>query len=303
MTKAAVALLLSIALLAASASAWTVIDPTGRRFTIDHQPRRIVSLVPSVTELMYAIGAEDLLVGVTDFCDYPPAARKKPRVGGMLAPSLETMVAMKPDIVIATTAGNREETFTQLEQLHMPVYVVNPTNVADVLDLISRLGALTGREQAAAQLAASLQKRIDAVAARVRTAPRSRVLYVLWPDPLIVPGKGSLVSELIDLAGGASVTADMGEPYPRMSLEAAITRSPQVIILASHGSGQGRMAREKWERFTALPAVKAGRLYTVDGSLLHRYGPRVVDGVEQLARAIHPEAFAAGSAQPAKSRP
>jgi iron complex transport system substrate-binding protein len=256
-----------------------------------------------VTELMYAIGAEDLLVGVTDFCDYPAAARKKPRVGGMLAPSLETLVALKPDIVIATTAGNREETFTRLEQLHMPVYVVNPTSVADVLDLISRLGALTGREHAAAQLAASLQERIDAVAARVRTGPRPRVLYVLWPDPLIVPGKGGLVSELVDLAGGTSVTADAGDPYPRMSLEAAIARSPQVIILASHGSGQGRMARDKWERFTALPAVKAGRVYIVDGSLLHRYGPRVVDGLEQLARAIHPEAFATGTGQPAKNRP
>jgi iron complex transport system substrate-binding protein len=129
------------------------------------------------------------------------------------------------------------------------------------------------------------------------------VLYVLWPDPLIVPGKGGLVSELVDLAGGTSVTADAGDPYPRMSLEAAIARSPQVIILASHGSGQGRMARDKWERFTALPAVKAGRVYIVDGSLLHRYGPRVVDGLEQLARAIHPEAFATGTGQPAKNRP
>ena len=96
------------------------------------------------------------------------------------------------------------------------------------------------------------------------------------------------------------MTADAGEPYPRLSLEAAIARSPQVIILASHGSGQGRMVREKWERFTALPAVKAGRLYTVDGNLLHRYGPRIVDGLEQLARAIHPEAFPSGTGQPAR---
>ena len=112
-TKSAVVAMLSVALLAASASASVVTDPTGRRITIDREPRRIVSLVPSVTELMYAIGAEDLLVGVTDFCDYPPAARQKPKVGGMLAPSLETLVALKPDLVIATTAGNREETFAQ----------------------------------------------------------------------------------------------------------------------------------------------------------------------------------------------
>jgi cobalamin transport system substrate-binding protein len=303
MMTAALALLLSIAFLPAAAGAWGVTDPTGRQITIDHQPRRIVSLVPSVTELMYAIGAEGLLVGVTDFCDYPPAARKKPHVGGMLAPSLETLVALNPDVVMATTAGNREETFTQLGQLHVPVYVVNPKSVADVLDLIRRLGALTGRESAAARLAVSLQQRIDAVATRVKAKPRPRVLYVLWPDPLIVPGGGGLVSELLDLAGADSVTADAGEPYPRMSLEAVIARSPQVIILASHGSGQGRMVREKWERFTALPAVKAGRLYTVDGNLLHRYGTRIVDGLEQLARIIHPEAFASGTGRPAGSRP
>lgn len=301
--RAALALLLLMLLPAGAAHAWSVTDPTGRQVTIEQTPRRIVSLVPSVTELMYAIGAQDLLVGVTDFCDYPPAARAKPRVGGMLAPSLETIVALKPDVVIATTDGNREETFTQLERLHVPVYVVHPRSVADVLDLIARLGALTGRESAAGELAASLRKRIDAVAARVKPAPRPRVLYVLWPDPLIVVGSGGLVSELLDLAGGASVTADAGEPYPRVSLEAAIARSPQVIILASHGSSQGRMVREKWERFTALPAVKAGRLHMVDGNLMHRYGPRVVDGLEQLARAIHPEMFSSGTGQPAASRP
>ena len=303
MVRRAVALVLSVLLLPAAAGAGSVTDPTGRRVMIDAPPHRIISLVPSVTELIFAIGAQDLLVGVTDFCDYPPAARQKPSVGGMLAPSLETMVALKPDLVVATTAGNREETFTQLEQLRIPVYVVNPTRVADVLDLISRLGALTGRESAAARLAVSLGTRVDAVAARVKNLPRPRVLYVLWPDPLIVPGRGGLVSELLVLAGGDSVTADAGEPYPRFSLEAAIARAPQVIILASHGSGQGRIAREKWERFTSLPAIKDGRLYTADGNLLHRYGPRIVDGLEQLARLIHPEAFSGAVGLPTKGHP
>ncbi len=270
--------------------------------TIETPPRRIVSLVPSVTELVFALGAQELLVGVTDFCDHPPEARKKPSVGGMLAPSLETLVALKPALVVATTAGNREETFTQLEQLRIPVYLVNPTRVADVLDLISRLGVLTGRESAAARLAASLETRIDAVVARVKPLPRPRVLYVLWPEPLIVPGRGSLVSELLTLAGGDSVTADAGEPYPRFSLEAAVARAPDVIILASHGAGQGRIAREKWERFTSLPAIKGGRLHTADGNLLHRYGPRVVDGLERLARLIHPEAFTGTTGLPANAR-
>jgi len=301
--KRALALMLSVLLLPTAAAALSITDQTGRRLMIDAPPRRIVSLVPSVTEILFAIGAQDLLVGVTDFCDYPPAARQKQSVGGMLTPSLETIVALRPDLVVATRAGNREEIFAQLAALRIPVYVVNPTRVADALDLITRLGALTGHERAAATLRASLWARIDAVSARVKTLPRRRVLYVLWPDPLIVPGAGGLVSELLVLAGGDSVTADAGEPYPRVSLEAAIARSPQVIILASHGSGLGPMAREMWERFSSLPAVKEGRLYTADGDLLHRYGPRMVDGLEQLARLIHPEAFTRAAALPAKAHP
>jgi cobalamin transport system substrate-binding protein len=284
-------------------TAFVAIDQTGRSLTLPAAPRRIVSLVPSVSEVLFAIGAQDRLVGVTDFCDYPAAARAKPSVGGMLAPSLETLVRLRPDVVVATPAGNREETFDQIERLKIPVYVVNPESVADMLDLVTRLGALTGHEGEAARLVTSLDARIKAVAASVDGRPRPRVLYVLWPDPLIVPGRRSLVGELVARAGGDSVTADRTEAYPRLSLEVVVARAPDVIILASHGSGQGRMVREKWQRFTSLPAVKSGRLYTVDGNLLHRYGPRVVDGLELLARILHPEARTAGSGPAPAARP
>jgi iron complex transport system substrate-binding protein len=154
MVRRGLALLLPVLLLLpAAARAGSVTDQTGRQVTLDAPPRRIVSLVPSVTEDLFAIGAQDALAGVTDFCDYPPAARRKPSVGGMLAPSLETLVALKPDLVVATTAGNTEETFAELGRLRIPVYLVDPTRLRDVLDLISRLGALTGHQSAAARLA------------------------------------------------------------------------------------------------------------------------------------------------------
>jgi iron complex transport system substrate-binding protein len=296
MLTRAVATLLAILLVPSTCVALDFRDQTGRPLTLAGPPQRIVSLVPSVTETLFAIGAQDVLVGVTDFCDYPPASRAKRSVGGMLAPSLETIVALKPDLVVATTAGNREETFVHLERLKIPVYLVNPVRTADVLDLVSRLGALTGHEGSAERLRASLDSRIKAVVTRVSQLRRPRVLYVLWPDPLIVPGRRALVSELLALAGGDSVTADAGDPYPRYSLEAAVARAPDVIILASHGSSQGQMAREKWERFGRLPAIKTGRLYTADGNLLHRYGPRVVDGLELLARLLHPQAFESAAA-------
>jgi iron complex transport system substrate-binding protein len=218
------ALALALTLLPAPAGALTVTDQTGRRVVLPAPPGRIISLVPSVTEILFSIGAQDRLVGVTDFCDYPAEARRKPRVGGMLAPSLEGMVSLKPDLVVATIAGNRQETFEQLGRLKIPVYVVNPVTVADVLDLIARLGRLADRGDAADRTVTALRERMQAVAARVDGRPRPRVLYVLWPDPLIVPGRASLVSELIALAGGDSVTES--PPTEDRAIRATAWRPP-----------------------------------------------------------------------------
>ena len=278
-------------LLATPAAAFTTRDMLGREVTLAAPPARIVSLVPSVTEILYALKAEDMLVGVTDFCDFPPQARRKPSVGGMVAPSLEAVAALRPDLVIATTEGTREDTFTQLTRLGIPVYLVAVHRVAEVKALIVRLGGLTGRQAAAGSIVTRLEQQIDAVTKAVGSRDRPRVLYVLWPEPLIVPGRDTIVTELIQLAGGRSLTADDPDSWPRYSLEAAVAGRPEVILLANHGAGTGAIAEEKWRRLGDLPAVKAGRLRSVNGDLLHRYGPRVADGLEQLARAIHPEAF------------
>jgi iron complex transport system substrate-binding protein len=274
------------------AAALTVTDQTGRTVTLAAPPRRIVSLVPGVTEMLFAIGAEEKLIGVTDFCDFPAAARRKPRVGSMLAPSLETVVALQPDLVVATDSGNSDETRVQLERLRLPVYLVNPRGVADVFRTMEQLGTLTGQGARAAEAVAGLQRRVRAVVERVAARPRPRVLYVVWPEPLIVPGRGAAVSELIELAGGASVTADAAEGYPRWSVEAAVAGAPELIVLARHGAGTGPVSRDKWERFAGLPAIRTGRIHNVDGDLFHRFGPRVVDALEILARLVHPEAFA-----------
>jgi len=269
-------------------------DMLGREITLARPPARIVSLVPSVTETAFALGGEARLVGVSDFCDWPPAARAKPHVGGMINPSLETIVALKPDLVVGTDEGNREETFLQLRRLGLPVYVVHARRVAEMYDLIARVGELTGRQDAVAPLVTGIERRIEAVRASVRALPAPRVLYVLWPDPLLVPGRDSHLTELIELAGGRSITAAEPVSYVRFSIEAAVARAPEVIVLADHASGAstaGRAAPEKWQALTSVPAIRAGRLYSVDLSILHRYGPRVPEGLEILARMIHPEAF------------
>jgi len=288
--------LAAVALLALASPAHALVlrDMLGREVTLAGPPTRIVSLVPSVTESAFALGGEARIVGVSDFCDWPPAARAKPRVGGMVNPSLETLVALKPDLVVGTDEGNREETFVQLQRLGIPVYIVHAHRLTEMYDLIARVGALTGRRDAVGPLVTGIQRRIDAVRVAVKARPAPRVLYVLWPDPLLVPGRDSHLTEMIELAGGPPITG--GEPvsYVRFSIEAAVARAPEVIVLADHSTGAstaGRAAPEKWQALTSVPAIRAGRLYSVDLSILHRYGPRVPEGLEMLARMIHPEAF------------
>ena len=292
MTTRVIVIAAALLMAAGPARALTLVDMLGREVTLTAPPRRIVSLVPSATELIYALGGEDRLIGRTDFCDYPPAAKDKPSVGGMVAPNLESIATLKPDLVVATTSGNRLETFTRLEQLGIPVYAVHARRIAEMLDVARRLAELTGRQPALARLVSGLESRLFAVTNAVRPYPRPRVLYVLWPEPLLVPASGALLTELIGLAGGDSITASERGDYPRFSIEAAVVRAPEVILLARHGSDSAPpLAKDKWERLASLPAVKSRRVHAIDGSLVHRYGPRVVDGVETLARAIHPEAF------------
>jgi iron complex transport system substrate-binding protein len=272
------------------APAGTVSDMSGHAVALTAPAQRIVSLVPSATELIFALGADDRLVGRTDYCDFPPAARAKPSVGGMLDPSLERIVALRPDLVIASESGNTEQTYAELRRLGIPVYLVHANRVAEMFDAIGRLAELTGRPASAALLRRRLEARIADVVTAVKNRPRPRVLYVLWPDPLVVPGRDAIVTELIALAGGDSVTAGEAGGYPQFSLETAVTRRPDVIVLARHGGGSAPIASGPWERFGSLPAVRDRRIHAVDGDLLHRYGPRIVDGLRALAHAIHPEA-------------
>jgi iron complex transport system substrate-binding protein len=287
-------ILLALLLAPPPAGALTLRDMLGREVALPARPARIVSLVPSATEIIFSLGAGDRLVGRTDFCDYPAAVRAKASVGGMVNPNLETLVGLRPDLVIATDEGNREETVRQLARLRIPTYLVRANRIAETIDLIARVGVLTGREAAVARLTGDMLRRVEAVRRAVAPFPRPRVLYVLWPEPLIVPGRSSILTELIDVAGGQSITAGDGDAYPRFSLEAVVARAPEVIILADHSTGAstaGRPAPEQWRRLASVPAIRAGRLHSADLSILHRYGPRVPEGLETLARIIHPEAF------------
>jgi iron complex transport system substrate-binding protein len=266
-----------------------VVDMLGRRIAVPAQPARVVSLAPSLTETVFALGAEARLVGVSDSCDYPAEARRKPRVGGIYTPSFEAILALRPDLLLATSEGNRLEHVRGLENLGLAVYVVRPVDFVSTLESIARVGALLGREGEAAVLVAAMRRRADQLARAVAGTPRPRVLYVLWGGPLIVPGRETLITDLITRAGGESVTAAEPIPYPRLSLEAAVERRPDQVILARHGTASVAEQLRAWEPLAAIQAVREGRVQGVDGDLLHRPGPRIVEGLRALARILHPD--------------
>lgn len=266
-----------------------VFDELNRPVTLAHPPQRIISLAPNVTELLFALGLGDRTVGVTSYCDFPPEAKTKEKVGDTLQPNLERLIALKPDLVVITTASQVERLAQQLDQLGIPLYVTNPRTVRDVVASLRHLGVATSTTSQAEALATNLEQRIEAVERRVAAQPKPRVLFVLQLAPLITAGRNTFLNDLITRAGGVSISGEENADYPQFSREAVIGRAPEIIIApAFHGDGAIRES-DLQQAFPTTPAVRKHRLVSINPDLTSRPGPRLVDGLEQLAQAFHPE--------------
>jgi iron complex transport system substrate-binding protein len=279
----------------------TFVDDLGRKIYLAQAPNRLVSLAPSITETLYAIGLADRVVGVTEFCDYPPEARNKPKVG-YSNPNLETIVALQPDLVLAPRDFIRPDVLGKLEQLKIPTFVVEAKTVEDIASQIQLIGRMLDRSEVANPIAMELRRRLTELKRRTEMLARPRVLYVLNSQPLITVGPGSFIHQLIEIAGGANVAAGAASPYPRLSIEAVLKEDPQLIIFpvgASEGIPQGE--QELWRRWKTMTAVKTDSFHHIASDLLNRPGPRIVLGLEKLAEIIHPEVFA--SSNPESGRP
>jgi len=266
-----------------------VIDETGRRVNLPEHPQRLVSLAPSITETLYALGLGDRLVGDTDYCDYPPEAKLKPHVGNVLNPSLEKIVALKPDLVLGISEGNRIETADQLQRVGIPIYGLTDHTLDDTLRSIVDLGRVLDAEAAADALGQRLRARIAEVERRVAGAPRPKVLFVVWYQPLTTAGAHTFISDVIHRAGGISISDDLPGDWPRLSLEAALDRNPDVILFPG-----GESMAPSLDDIRQLPgwrdlaAVKQDRLHVVSESIIHP-SPRLVDALEQVAAILHPD--------------
>ncbi|HXI21692.1 MAG TPA: cobalamin-binding protein [Gemmatimonadales bacterium] len=272
-------------------------DMLGRATRIPDRPLRLVSLAPSITETIFALGRGDWLVGVTTACDYPPEARRLPRVGGIAGPDLEQVVRLRPDVVFATAEGNTRALLDQLGRLGLVTFALQPVGYQGVIDSILAVGRVLAATDAAGRVADEIDRRVRVVRERVARRTRPRVLYLIWTDPLIAAGAGTYLDDLLGLAGGRNIVQERTSPYPRLNWEQVVARGPEVILLADHRedndravTGQGEMPPE-WRAWQAVPAIRTGRVLVVPSSAILRPGPRLGDGLARLARAIHPEAF------------
>lgn len=273
-----------------------VTDDIGRQVTIEKLPERIVSLGPSITEILFALGLGGRIVGVTDYCDYPEEAKAKPRIGGFSIPDLEKLVAAKPDLVLAADI-NKKVGVPAMEKVGLTVVTLAPKTLDDLLNNIILVGQITGKNREASQLVARLKERIGAVTMKTEALgekQRPRVFYVVWHDPIWSTGRETFVNDLIVKAGGINVFADEFEQFRVVSLEAVIAKNPQVIIISGMGTiGDLIYNSIKGEaRLNTVEAIVKNRVYKIsDSDLIERPGPRIVDGLEEVAKLIHPEMF------------
>jgi len=282
-TACAIALL-AVAGIAAKLDSLAVIDATGATVELATPARRIVSLSPHATELLFAAGAGAEVVGVLSPADAPPEAISLPRVGDARALDLERILALKPDLVVAWPylAPAQVE---RLRSLGVPVYFSDPRSPEAIAEDIRRLGVLSGHGTTAAEAAAVLRERIAALGRRERDALKVRVFYEIWNQPLFSVGGTHLISAAIELCGGQNIFASLKLPAPQVSMEAVLAAAPDAIVAGGDGPVPPEWL-DAWLAWKSLPAVERGNLYAIDANLLHRAGPRFVDGLERLCAVL-----------------
>jgi len=300
---AATALVVMLALCAAGrAGVRNVVDETGRHVALPENVQRIVSLAPNLTEIVYALGAEQRLVGVTAYCDYPPAAREKTKIGNPVDPSLEAIAALKPDLVLATRTMNRLETVESLDRLGIPVYSTDSRTVDGVMISIHDIADAIGVPQQGRAVAAGMRERLDALHVRLAGVAPKRVLFVIWTQPLISIGPQTFLADALRQAGAQSIVQSE-QDWPEISFEEVVRLQPEALVFSSNHdeTGHAETAAQAADKQLAelrqrpawkdLAAIREGHIIVV-GEEIDRPGPRLVDVIEDLARQLHPDVFA-----------
>src|ERR1700677_2630692 len=264
----------------------TLTDELGRKVVVPDHPHRVICLMPSVTDTVFALGAGDDVVGISDYTKYPAEALKKPSIGDLIKPSIETILSLHPDLVINMQPKGPMESTEQLERLGIPVFLVDPRGIAGVLHSVESIGQALNRTPEADALVASLQRRVDAVRRRTKGLPEPTVFMPVWYDPIITIGKHAFTTEIIAAAGGRSVTDDLSADWPQISMEVVLARAPEALLLVRGGKATLEVLQSH-PGWSSVPAVQARRVYYVDGRIDFP-SPVAIDALEDLAKQFHP---------------
>jgi len=285
-------LILTFLLQSGYAAAGPVIDQVGRTLVVPENPVRIIALAPSITEIIFDLAQERRLVGVTQYSTHPSEAESLPTVGSYVRLDIEKIVALKPDLCLAIKDGNPKHIIDKIVSLGIPVYVIDPRNLLQIMDTITRLGSLLHAEQTAAELVSDMEKRIRKVQEQVKKGRhKPRVFFQIDAEPLFSAGTNTFIHELIELAGGINTAA--GEnPYPRYSWEDILLLQPEIVVISSMAGGLSpEYLIRSWKQWNQLSAVNNDQVFVVDAELFDRPTPRLVEGLETIAAIIHPELF------------
>ena len=269
----------------------TITDDFQRRVEIKARPQRIISLSPSNTEILFALGLDKKIVGVTTFCNYPAQAKEKEKIGGFSDPSIEKIMSLKPDLVVA--GDLHAKIISELEKLAIPVIVVSPKSLEETLASIEMVGKATGSSTEASLVVGSMRKKIDEIKEKMaEIKEKPRVYYEVWYDPLVTAGPKTVVDDLITLCGGVNIAGDATSKWPQYSEELVIAKNPDVIIHSyGHGDLQAADFSKRPGGWQRVNAVRDGQVYAVNADIVNRYGPRLVQAMDEFARYIHPELF------------
>jgi iron complex transport system substrate-binding protein len=274
------------------ALAKTATDQFGRRVQVPDRPQRIVALAPSITEIIYALGLDNRLVGATLYSDYPPAAQALPKVGSYVQLDVEKIVALRPDLCIAVKDGNPISVVRKLESVAIPVYAVDPRNLDAVMETLLELGRLLNADERAEAVVAEMADRIQRVRQQVACADHTPgVFFQIGISPIVSVGTPTFIHELIVMGGGRNLARGT-TPYPRFSKEQVIGLMPEVMIITSMArDGVFNQVKDDWQTWQEMPAVKNDRIHLVDSNVFDRASPRLVEGLEILAHLIHPQCY------------
>lgn len=262
-----------------------IVDDTGRTVTLSAPAQRIISLAPHVTEVLFAAGAGDRLVGAVDYSDYPEAARSIPRIGGYSNVDLEAIVALRPDLIIGWASGNRNAHLDKLEALGIPVYLNESRSLEGVAHSIEQFGRLAGTEAAADEASGAFRARWQALETEYAHRPTVRMFYQIWSNPLMTINGQHLISSVIRLCGGENIFADLDLIAPRIDREAVLVRAPEVIVASGMGESRPEWL-DAWRNWKGLPAADKDNLFFIPPDILQRQTPRILDGAESLCKAL-----------------